>query len=58
MLQALSPRVKLERSPVLGAKLQALLEKKERQMYKLDVKATAAKLGDRIARLEEKKDGK
>lgn len=48
MLQALEPRVNLERGPALSPRLQALLEKKRRM--------DTGRLEERLARIQEKKE--
>jgi hypothetical protein len=49
MLQALEPRINLERGPALSPRLQALLEKKSMRQGRLE---------ERLARIQEKKEPK
>lgn len=51
MMQALSPRVNLESCPALSPRLHALLERKEKQMRKNQVKAMSQKLETRLSKI-------
>ena len=55
MLQALEPRVNLEKGPALSPRLQRLLEKESQHMRTLSVEAAATRLSNRLQRVQESK---
>jgi hypothetical protein len=55
MLQALEPRVNLDRGPALSPRLQTMLEKHRKFQSEKGVKENVRKLGERLTQIQEEK---